>query len=74
MFSYVVLDNFPLPEEEIIRIKFFSKYRRYAIALEFLILDNIKLPLYEDGEFVPGKTTKAFKIATTDQNQDVLVY
>ena len=38
-----------------------------------MILDNIKLPLHEDGEFILGKATKVFRIATTDQNQDVLV-
>ena len=53
------------PEEGIIGIKFFFKHQRYAIASEFLILDNIKLPLHEDGEFIPGKTTKVFRIATT---------
>ena len=70
---HIVPDNFPLPKEGIIWIKFVSKYRRYAIKSEFLTLDNIKLPLHEDGEFIPGKTTKVFRIATTDQNQDVLV-
>ena len=70
---HIVPDNFPLPEEGIIGIKFFSKYRRYAMTSEFLILDNIKLPLYEDGEFIPGKTTNVFRIAKTDQNQNVLV-
>ena len=38
-----------------------------------MILDNIKLPLHENGEFIPVKTTKVFRIATTDDNQDVLV-
>ena len=66
---HIVPDNFRLLEEGII----FPKYRCYAITLEFLILNNIKLPLHEDGEFIPGKTTKVFRIATTDQNQDVLV-
>ena len=70
---HIVPDNFPLPEEGIIGIKFFSKCQRYAITSEFLILDNIKLPFHENGEFIPGKTTKVFRIATTDQNQDVLV-
>ena len=70
---YIVPDNLPLPEDGIIGIKLFSKYRRYAITSEFLILDNIKLPLHEDGEFIPRKTTNVFRIATTDKNQDVLV-
>ena len=70
---HIVPDNFPLPEEETIGIKFFSEYRRYALTPEVLILKNIKLPLHKDGEFIPGKTTKVFRIATTDQNQDVLV-
>ena len=70
---HIVPDNFPLPEEGMIRIKLFSKYRLYAITSEFLILDNIKLPLHEDGEFIPGKTTKVFRIATSDRHQDVLV-
>ena len=66
-------DCAPLSEEGIIGIKLFSKHRRSAIMSEFLILDNIKLPLHEDGEFIPEKTTKVFRIATTDQTQDVLV-
>ena len=70
---HIVPDNFPLPEEGIKGIKLFSKYRRYAITLKFLILDNIKLLFHEDGESIPGKTTKVFRIATTDQNQNVLV-
>ena len=70
---HIIPDNFPFPKEEIIGLKLFSKYRRHAITPEFLILDNIKLPLHEDGEFIPGRTTKIFKIATTDQNQDTLV-
>ena len=70
---HFVPDNFPLPEEGIIGIKLFYKYRRYAITSEFSILDNIKLPLHEDGEFIPGKTAKVFRITTTDQNQDILV-
>ena len=40
---HIVPNNFPLPEEGIIGINFFSKYRRYAITSEFLILYNIKL-------------------------------
>ena len=70
---HVIPNDFPLPEEGIIGLKFFSKYQRYAITPKFLILDNVKLPLYEDGEFIPGKTTKIFRITTTDQNQDVLI-
>ena len=50
---HIIPDNFPLPEEGIIELKFFSKYRRYAITPEFLILDNIKLPLHGDGGFIP---------------------
>ena len=38
-----------------------------------MILDNIKLPLHEGGEFIPRKTTNVFRIATTDRNQDVYV-
>ena len=38
-----------------------------------MILEKIKLPFHEDGEFIPGKTTKVFRIATTDQNQNILV-
>ena len=38
-----------------------------------LLIHVLKLPLHEDGEFIPGKTTKVFRILTTDQNQDVLV-
>ena len=70
---HIVPDNFPLPEEGIIGIKFFSKYRRYGITSEFLLLDNIKLPLHEDGKFILGKIAKVFRIAATDKNQDVLV-
>ena len=72
---HIVPNNFPLLKERIIIIvmKFFSKYGRYAITSEFLILDNIKLPFHKDGEFIPGNTTKVFEIARTDQNQDVLV-
>ena len=38
-----------------------------------MIRDNINLPLHKDEEFIPVKTTKVFRIATIDQNQDLLV-
>ena len=49
---YIVLDDFPLPKEEIIGINFLSQHDRYFITPEYLIIDQIKLPIYEDGEFV----------------------
>ena len=49
---YIVPDDFQLPEEGIIRINFLSQYDRYSITSEYLIIDQIKLPIYEGGEFV----------------------
>ena len=70
---HVLPDDFPLPEERIIGLKFFTKYDRYAITPKFLVLDKIKLPLHEDGNFIPAKTSLVFQISVNDENQDVLI-
>ena len=70
---HVIPDDFPLPEDGIIGLTFFTKYDRYAITPEFLVLDEIKLPLHEDENFIPAKTSQVFKILVNDENQDVLI-
>ena len=52
---HIIPNDFPLPEDGIIGLKFFSKYDRYAITPNFLVLDKNKLPLQGDGDLMPAK-------------------
>ena len=70
---YIVPDDFPLPEEGIIGIKSLSQYDRYSITPEYLIIDKIKLPIYEDGEFLSPNLDKICRIKIKEEvNQDIL--
>ena len=56
---HVINDDFPVPEDGIIGMQFFKKYDRYAITPRFLIIENFKLLLQQDGEFISGKHRKS---------------
>ena len=71
---HIVPDDFPLPEEGIIGINFLSQYDRYSIIPEYLIISKIKLPVYEDGEFVPLNSKKICRIKIKEEvNQQILI-
>ena len=71
---YIVLDDFPLPNEGIIGINFLSQYDRYSITSEYLIIDQINLPIYEDGEFVSLNSEKICRIKIKEEvDQDILI-
>ena len=58
---HIIPNDFPLPEDGIIGLKFFSKHDRYAITSDFLVLNKKNLPLQVDGDFIPAKTSKIFR-------------
>ena len=55
---HIVEDDFPLPEDGIVGIKFLKRYECYAITPKFLIIENKKLPFIDDGTYIPSKTSK----------------
>ena len=59
---HIIEDDFPLPEEGIIGLPFFQKYNRYAITPRFLIIEDKKLPLHDDGEYITPHTAQINKI------------
>ena len=59
---HIVENGFPLPEEGIIGLSFFRKYNRYAITPKFLVIENKKLSLYDDGEYITPYTAQINKI------------
>ena len=56
---HIVSDDFPLPEEGIRGLPLFRKYSRYSITPEYLYLDNVKLPLYDNGEYIKNNTAQS---------------
>ena len=70
---HIIPIDFPLPEDGITGLKFFSKYDRYAITPNFLVLDKKKLPLQVDGDFIPAKTSKIFRIPAAGDDQDIFI-
>ena len=65
---HIVENDFPLPEEGIIGLPFFRKYNRYAITPKFLVIENKKLPLYDDGEYITPYTAQINKIHIPNEN------
>lgn len=63
---HVVHNEFPLPEEGIIGLPFFRQYQRYSITPEYLIIENHKLPLNDDGEYIGPHTIQINKITLPD--------
>ena len=70
---HIIPKNFPLPVDGIIGLKFVLKYDRYAITPNFLVLDKKKLLLQVDGDFIPAKTSKVFRIPAAEDDQDILI-
>ena len=70
---HIIPKNFPLPVDGIIGLKFVLKYDRYAITPNFLVLDKKKLLLQVDGDFIPAKTSKVFRIPAAKDDQDILI-
>ena len=70
---HIVEDDFPLPEDGIIGIKFFKKNERYAITPKFLIIENKKLPLIDNGTYILSKTSKICNIDIEMNNKDVWI-
>ena len=70
---HIVEDDFPLPEDGIVGIKFFKKYERYAITPKFLIIENKKLSLIDDGTYIPSETSKICNIDIEMNNKDVSI-
>ena len=68
---HIVPENFPLPEKGIIGLPFFNKYDRFAITKDHLIIDDMKLTLFEDGEFIPQNICRLQGILTTDEDGDI---
>ena len=68
---HIVEDDFPIPKDGIIGIKFFKKYERYAITPKVLIVENKKLPLIDDGTYIPSKTSKICNIDIKMNDKDV---
>ena len=72
---YIVPDDFPLPEEGIIGINFLSQYDTYSITSEYLIIDKIKLPIYEHRGFVSPNSEKICRIKIKEEvNQEILIF
>ena len=65
---HIVENDFPLPEEGIIRLPFFREYNRYAITPKFLVIENKKLPSYDDGEYITPYTAQINKIHIPNGN------
>ena len=63
----IVSDDFLLPEERIVESPFFRKYTRYSITPECLYLDNVKLPLHDDGEYIKNNTAQIMRIQVADK-------
>ena len=70
---HIVEDDFPLPEDGIIGIKFLKKYERYTIKAKFLIRENKKLLLIDDGTYIPTKTSKICNIDIEINNKDIWI-
>ena len=70
---HIIPKDFPLLEDGFIGLKFFSKYDRCAITANFLVLDKKELPLRVDGDFIPAKTSKIFRIPVAEDDQDILI-
>ena len=66
-------NDFPLLEAGIIGLPFFRQYERYSITPQYLILDNRKLPLYDDGEFVSGNTAQINRINVNEPDQEIFI-
>ena len=73
MALHIVEDDFPIPQDGIVGIKFFKKYERYAIALKFSIIENKKLPLIDDGTYIPSQTSNICNIDFEMNNKDVWI-
>ena len=63
---HIVSNDFPLPEKGIIGLPFFRKYSRYSITPEYSYLDNVKLPIHDDGEYVKNNTAQIMRIQVAD--------
>ena len=61
---HIIPNDFPLPEDGIIGLPFFTKYDRYAITPKFLVLDNYKLPLHDDGIYTDANSMKVNHLRT----------
>ena len=53
---HIVDNNFPLPADGIIGLLFFRKYDRFLMIPRFLIIENEKIPLINDGEYLGSHT------------------
>ena len=73
--SHIVNNNFPLPEDGIIGLPFLRKYDRYSITPRYLIIENKKIPLIDDGEYLGPHTAQVMRISATAAgvNQDVWI-
>ena len=60
---HIVSDDFPLPEDGIIGLPFFRKYYRYAITPNYLIIEEKKISLTDDGEYLPLHTAQVRRIS-----------
>ena len=72
---HIVSDDFPLPEDGIIGLPFFKKYHRYAITPNYLIIEDKKISLIDDGEYLPPHTAQVRRIDVTSDKtiQDVWI-
>jgi hypothetical protein len=70
---HIVSDDFPLPEDGIIGLPFLQKYDRYAVTPNFLIIENKKVPLHNDGQFINKNLGKACKIHVDSKDQDIWI-
>ena len=55
------------------RASLFRQYERYSTTPQYLILDNKKLPLHDDGEFVSGNTAQINRINVNEPDQEVFI-
>ncbi|XP_033228824.1 uncharacterized protein LOC117180436 [Belonocnema kinseyi] len=54
-------------------LPFFNAFDRYHLTENFIYVDNRKLPLYEDGTFLPGNTAQITRIKVIDKDQDIYI-
>lgn len=70
----IVNDDFPLPEEGIIGRPFLKAYEKYHLTFpDFLYINERKLPLYQDGNFVPNNTVQLTKIQIEGNDKDIFI-
>ena len=73
-YSFHIEKECPLSKNGIIGLSFFNKFPRYAITQKFLVIDECKLPIYYDGEYIPknSQSAKICKLQIDNEDDQVV--